>query len=69
MARSGKQYWKWFPCVVTASSVVSDFEQVQCRLPGGRLVPARPLMRRRRWRAAWLVLTGRADALVWDGGQ
>lgn len=35
---------------------------------GGRWIPARPLPYyswRARWRAAWLVFTGRADALVW----
>lgn len=34
--------------------------------------PARPLGMpgiRPRLRAAWLVLTGRADAVIWPGGQ
>jgi len=36
----------------------------------GKWVPARPLgypSLRYRIRAAWLVLTGRADALIWPG--
>jgi hypothetical protein len=35
-------------------------------------VPARPIPYYggfRRFRAAWLVFTGKADALVWPGGQ
>lgn len=31
----------------------------------GRYVPARPLGGMVRWKAALLVLTGRADALIW----
>ena len=45
---------------------------VSCGLPDGRYVPARPLgfqSARYRLRAAWLVWTGRADAVVWPGGQ
>ena len=41
----------------------------QAGLPDGRYVAARPLpffSIGRRWRAAWLVLTGKADALVWQ---
>jgi len=39
-------------------------------LPDGRWVPARSepfhsIMQR--WRAAWLVFTGQADALIWIG--
>ncbi len=39
-------------------------------LPDGRWVAARPepfYAIGRRWRAAWLVFTGRADAIVWSG--
>ena len=37
----------------------------------GRWVPARPLSDgfRSRLRGAWLVLIGRADALIWPEGQ
>jgi len=44
--------------------------QSSCELPGGRWVPARPLPYYswiQRWRAAWLVFTGKADALRWLG--
>lgn len=41
-------------------------------LPDGRWVPARPmgwqgLSIRQRFRCAWLVFTGRADVLQWEG--
>lgn len=39
---------------------------------GGKWVPARPLgypSLRQRLKAAWMVFTGRADAVVWPGGQ
>jgi len=44
----------------------------QARLPDGRWVPARPygwqgLLLRHRLRCAWLVFTGRADVLQWEG--
>jgi hypothetical protein len=47
---------------------------VQAGLPDGRWVMARPmgwsgLCLRMRLRAAWLVFTGRADVLMWEGGQ
>ena len=38
----------------------------------GRWVPSRPMTFvswRHRLRAAWLVMVGRADAVVWPGGQ
>lgn len=38
----------------------------------GRYVPARPLAfcdRFQRFKAAWLVFTGRADALLWPGQE
>ena len=38
---------------------------------GGKWVPARPLIgsMRDRIRAAWAVLTGKADAFTWPEGQ
>jgi len=39
-------------------------------LSDGSYVPARPLgASYSRWRAAWLVWTGRADALIWPAKQ
>ena len=46
--------------------------EVLTRLGPNNWVPARPLgyaSYTLRFRAAWLVFTGRADALVWPGGQ
>lgn len=48
---------------------LSDWE-LMAQLPSGEWVPSRPLglaSIRVRLRAAWLVLTGKADALVWPG--
>ena len=44
--------------------------QCQAGLPDGRWVPARPRgfqSRKMRFRCAWLVFTGRADAVTWPG--
>lgn len=49
---------------------VRGLDECQAGLPDGRWVPARALgfaSLRQRVRAAWLVFTGRADALVWPG--
>ena len=37
----------------------------------GNYIPARPMQGflKTRIKAAWLVLTGKADAVVWPGGQ
>lgn len=43
---------------------------VHCEVYPGKIVPARPERLggiQRRFRAAWLVFTGRADALDWCG--
>lgn len=41
------------------------------KLPDGSWQPARPLspFLQDRIRAAWMVLTGKADAVIWPGGQ
>ena len=52
--------------------VIRSAASVQCGLPDGRYVPARPMAFQsweRRWKAAWLVFTGRADALLWPGQE
>ena len=49
---------------------VRSLNEAQAGLPDGRWVPARALGFQSvftRWRAAWLVFTGRADALIWPG--
>lgn len=43
-----------------------------CALINGKWVPSRPLgfsSFRYRCKAAWLVFTGKADALIWPEGQ
>lgn len=52
--------------------LVKFADRAHVQLPDGRYAPARPLGWddwRSRWRAAWMVWTGRADALIWPGGQ
>jgi hypothetical protein len=61
---------KRYPSICIISAVIEDGKAVSCGLPDGRYVPARPLGWQSwtiRWKAAWLVFTGRADALVWEG--
>jgi hypothetical protein len=40
---------------------------VQAGLPDGRWVPSRPVWSFSRLPAAWAVLRGRADAVIWPG--
>lgn len=59
-----------YPNIVKVAQVIEDAKQVRCGLPDGRYVPARPLGFQSwwmRWRAAWLVFKGEADALIWEG--
>jgi hypothetical protein len=59
---------KRYPNILRVESVVKMAGEVACGLPDGRYVPARPLAPSFwRWRATWLVFTGRADALLWTG--
>lgn len=60
---------KHFPCIWTASELVRSAQSCSAGLPDGRWVPARAMKWRRRWRATWLVWTGQADAVIWEGGQ
>jgi len=62
------------PNTYTPAQVVKLASEVSCGLPDGRWVAARPmgwpgLCLRKRLRAAWLVFTGQADVLQWEGGQ
>ena len=59
-----------YPNIITAASVIKGASEVSCGLPDGRYVPARSLGFQSwssRWKATWLVFTGRADALIWEG--
>lgn len=62
------------PTIYTPESLARTTANVQCGLPDGRWVAARPegwhgLLLRKRLRAAWLVFIGRADVLLWEGQQ
>ena len=58
------------PAIISVLSVMRHGASCQVGLPDGRYVPARPLGWQSwtmRFKAAWLVFTGRADALTWPG--
>lgn len=60
-----------YPLIITIDSAVTSATHVHANI-GGQWVPARPegyASFRSRVRAAWLVFTGKADALTWGGGQ
>jgi len=54
---------------------VKEIQEYSCdALIGGKWVPARPLNHkvrsiRQKIREAWMVFTGKADALLWPRGQ
>lgn len=60
-----------YPNIISVRSVIETASQVSTRIPPGMAwVPARPLgfpTFRHRMKATWLVFTGRADALTWEG--
>lgn len=55
---------KSYPSVLLRSQL-TDGDQMQSH-DGTKWVPARPMSGMGRWRAAWLVFTGQADALLWE---
>lgn len=57
------------PVIIPADHIANKIWPT-ASLPDGRHVASRPepfASVGQRWRAAWLVLTGRADALIWAG--
>jgi hypothetical protein len=55
--------------IVTVQSVLKSARENGTSTPSGRYVPARALGWtdwRTRFRAAWLVWSGKADALLWE---
>ena len=62
-----------YPNILTARWFTTKAAEVQCRVPPGMSwVPARPTGYPSHWhrcKAAWLVFTGKADAVTWEGGQ
>lgn len=58
------------PAIHDAESLRYWLNTTGAELPDGRYVPARPLAWTsigQRWKAAWLVFTGKADTLTWPG--
>jgi hypothetical protein len=58
-----------YPNITTVASVLDTARTASTQI-NGQWVPARPLgfmSLSSRLRAAWLVFTGRADALLWPG--
>lgn len=59
------------PNITTLRNVLDTVETCSVCI-NGLYIPARPLgfySLRYRIKAAWIVFTGKADALVWPGGQ
>jgi hypothetical protein len=59
-----------YPGIVYVLDVIEDAKHVGAGLPDGRYVPARPLPFYTlfgRFKAAWMVFKGDADALQWPG--
>lgn len=60
-----------FPSLLTVDSLLKSAGSVKAST-GGSWYPARPLgypSLRHRFRCAWLVFTGKADAVIWPEGQ
>lgn len=60
------------PSILQLSDVIQSINHTSVFLAGNKWVPARSLgfsSFRYRCRAAWLVFTGKADALIWPGDQ
>ncbi len=63
---------KKYPAIWQLSDVMRSANHTSVLLAGGKWVPARPLGFQSMWTrfsAAWLVFTGKADALIWPGDQ
>ena len=56
--------------IYTLRSLLEQTASVQAQI-NGKWVPVRPLYGPLSWRirAAWLVLTGKADAVIWPENQ
>jgi len=60
------------PTIYTPEQIIETAKSIQCGLPDGRWVAARPLgwggmCLRKRFKAALLVFTGKADVVRWIG--
>ena len=72
---SDRKYESKYPNVVSLESVqfTQDRERAVTMIRhAGGYIPARPMgyaSYKQRFKCAWMVFTGKADALVWPGGQ
>lgn len=72
---SDRKYESKYPNVVSLESVqfTQDRERAVTMIRhAGGYIPARPMgyaSFKQRFKCAWMVFTGKADALVWPGGQ
>ena len=62
-----------YPNIISVRSIIENANQNMARVPHGMAwVPVRaygyPSLGQR-FKAAWLVFTGKADALTWEKGQ
>lgn len=62
-----------YPNILTARWFTTQAAETQYRVPPGMSwVPTRPMGYPAFWhrcKAAWLVFTGKADAVTWEAGQ
>lgn len=64
--------FEWWPQVFTIKGLFTHAQSVSTQASDGRWIPCRPCgypSLKNRIRCAWLVFTGRADALIWDDNQ
>lgn len=59
------------PQYISATQVVKDADRMRAKLPDNRWVPTRGIRPnyialKRRLQLAWMVFTGKADALTWE---
>ncbi len=62
---------KKYPNIWALSGLLHTVEDIETNI-NGKWLPARPLgypSLRSRIKAAWLVFTGKADAVIWPGEQ
>lgn len=60
------------PNLLRLADLVHELHHCQMETEGGLWIPGRPLGFYSLWsrlNLAWMVFTGKADALLWPGGQ
>ena len=64
--------FKKSPLVWRLKDLFVSANELRCEIEKGKWVPCRPIGYfgiRHRFRAAWLVFSGQADAVTWPNGQ